>query len=127
MASGNTYTSSGHRKAGGGVMAEPRDQRAITRAFVRVTRILGNTPGHHHIHDHVARRAVVDCAVYVDGQRKNVGDDLVEALAVARRNNGFVWLGLHEPTEHELAHIGEIFDLHELPLEDAIKDYQRPK
>lgn len=108
-------------------MAEQRDQRAISRALSRVTRILGNTPHQQHPHDRVSHRAVVDCAVYIDGQRKAVGDDLAEALAVARRNHGFVWLGLHEPTEDELAHVGEVFDLHELPLEDAIKGYQRPK
>ncbi len=108
-------------------MAEQRDQRGIARALVRVSRILGNTTGPQHSRDHSARRAVVDCAVYIDGHRKNVGDDLAEALAVARRNHGFVWLGLHEPTESELAHVGEVFELHELPLEDAAKGYQRPK
>ena len=108
-------------------MAEQRDQRAITRALSRVTRILGNSPHQQHDHGQAGHRAVVDCAVYVDGQRKVVGDDPAEALAIARRNHGFVWLGLHEPTEEELADVGEIFDLHELPMEDAIKGYQRPK
>lgn len=108
-------------------MAEQRDQRAITRALSRVTRILGTPPHQQHSHDRPGRRSIVDCAVYVDGRRKPVGDDLAEALALARRNHGFVWLGLHEPGEEELAHLGEVFDLHELPLEDAFKGYQRPK
>jgi magnesium transporter len=104
-----------------------RDQRAISRAFSRMSRILGNTGHPQHDHEHHGRQSIVDCAVYVDGQRRFGSSDYGEALAAARRTHGFVWLGLHEPDEEELDHVAAVFDLHELPVEDAIKGYQRPK
>ena len=45
----------------------------------------------------------------------------------ARAPDGFVWLGLHEPDADEFADIAAVFDLHELPVEDAIGAFQRPK
>ena len=43
---------------------------------------------------------VVDCAVYVDGERLPGRFTHDRALAeVRRRGDGFVWIGLHEPTE----------------------------
>ncbi len=42
---------------------------------------------------------IVDCAAYVDGRRLPGHYSHTEALEVARREGGFVWLGLHEPTE----------------------------
>jgi magnesium transporter len=38
-----------------------------------------------------------------------------------------VWLGLYEPGEAELADIANTFELHELAVEDALKEFQRPK
>ncbi|HEU5082030.1 MAG TPA: magnesium and cobalt transport protein CorA, partial [Acidimicrobiales bacterium] len=40
---------------------------------------------------------------------------------------GFVWAGLHDPGPDEIAHVAEVFDLHPLAVEDAIKARQRPK
>ncbi|WP_328361626.1 magnesium and cobalt transport protein CorA [Streptomyces sp. NBC_00445] len=40
---------------------------------------------------------------------------------------GFVWLGLHEPTELEFARIADLFGLHPLAVEDAVHAHQRPK
>jgi len=40
---------------------------------------------------------------------------------------GFVWAGLHDPGPEEVSHIAEVFDLHPLAVEDAIKARQRPK
>jgi magnesium transporter len=71
--------------------------------------------------------AIIDCALYLDGKRQGDRWDYREALNAARRGQGFVWLGLHEPKEAEFADIAAAFDLHELPVEDAIKSYQRPK
>lgn len=74
------------------------------------------------------RSAVIDCALYIDGARQPGEWDYREALAAARHTrNGFVWLGLKEPDANELADIADIFDLHELPVEDAVKSHQRPK
>ncbi|WP_308123471.1 magnesium/cobalt transporter CorA [Modestobacter marinus] len=68
---------------------------------------------------------VVDCAVYVGGQRQDV--DPARALEVARERGGFVWLGLHEPTEDELTAIAAHYGLHPLAVEDAVYAHQRPK
>jgi magnesium transporter len=70
---------------------------------------------------------IVDCAVYRDGHRTEGPDDLSDALAVARAYGGFVWIGLHEPTEKEFALVTEEFALHPLAVEDAVKAHQRPK
>jgi magnesium transporter len=71
---------------------------------------------------------LVDCGVYVDGLRQpgrcepGVIDD------VRRNGEGFVWLGVHDPSEAELAELAERFDLHPLAVEDAIHAaHQRPK
>jgi magnesium transporter len=74
------------------------------------------------------RSAVVDCALYSDGVRQPGEWHYKEALAAARHaRNGFVWLGLKEPGADELADIADTFNLHELPVEDAVKSHQRPK
>ncbi|WP_030181469.1 magnesium and cobalt transport protein CorA [Streptomyces sp. NRRL S-813] len=72
--------------------------------------------------------SVVNCVTYRDGVRLPETGDLVEAVARVRKNrDGFVWLGLHEPTNQEFAGIAELFDLHPLAVEDAIEAHQRPK
>jgi magnesium transporter len=51
-----------------------------------------------------------------------------DALEAVRRTSGaFLWLGLHEPTADQLGDIAEVFELHELPVEDALQGLQRPK
>ncbi|MFG2945249.1 magnesium and cobalt transport protein CorA [Streptomyces adustus] len=73
--------------------------------------------------------AVVDCAVYRDGARVAAAKPLTphEALRLVRRDGGFVWIGLHEPTEAEFAGIASEFGLHPLAVEDAVQAHQRPK
>ncbi len=72
--------------------------------------------------------AVVNCVAYEDGVRIPAGQDLVEAVRRVRKSDdGFVWLGLHEPTDQEFAGIAQLFDLHPLAVEDAIDAHQRPK
>jgi magnesium transporter len=73
--------------------------------------------------------AVVDCAVYRDGARVECGRQLSphEAMRQVRRDGGFVWIGLHEPTEAEFAGIASEFGLHPLAVEDAVQAHQRPK
>jgi magnesium transporter len=69
---------------------------------------------------------VIDCAVYADGERQApVGHE--EALQVATRQGGFVWLGLHEPTHAELESVAAVYGLHPLAVEDAVEAHQRPK
>ncbi len=69
---------------------------------------------------------VVDCAVYVDGQRFNPTDPH-DALREATERGGFVWLGLYEPSESELGTIAARYGLHPLAVEDAVFAHQRPK
>jgi magnesium transporter len=69
---------------------------------------------------------IVDCAVYVDGRRQApVAYD--DALRAAVEQGGFVWLGLHEPTQTELESVAAVYDLHPLAVEDAVEAHQRPK
>jgi magnesium transporter len=73
-------------------------------------------------------RYVVDCAVYIDGKRLPGRWAHTDALAeVHRRGEGFVWIGLHEPDEDQITGIADVFDLHELAVEDAVQAHQRPK
>ena len=70
---------------------------------------------------------IVDCAVYRDGRRVEGPPDFSDALAGARECGGFVWIGLHEPTEDEFSLVTEEFGLHPRAVEDALKAHQRPK
>ncbi|MGW1670847.1 magnesium and cobalt transport protein CorA [Streptomyces sp. NPDC002324] len=72
--------------------------------------------------------SVVNCVTYHKGVRSPGGRDVVEAVKQVRKHDhGFVWLGLHEPTQREFAGIAELFDLHPLAVEDAVEAHQRPK
>ncbi|MER5438856.1 magnesium and cobalt transport protein CorA [Streptomyces sp. NPDC002790] len=79
--------------------------------------------------DAAACSAVVDCAVYRDGVRLPSSDCLTPGAAKrqVRRDGGFAWIGLHEPTEEEFAGIAAEFGLHPLAVEDAVHAHQRPK
>ena len=73
------------------------------------------------IHVPVAR-AMVDCGVYVDGQRLPGKYTHAGALAKARElehqgKEAFVWIGLHEPDEHQMQTVADVFGLHELAVE----------
>jgi magnesium transporter len=71
---------------------------------------------------------VVDCGVYVDGERLPGQWSPLDAITeVRRRRAGFVWIGLYEPGEEQLQGIAEVFGLHELAVEDAVTAHQRPK
>jgi magnesium transporter len=71
---------------------------------------------------------IVDCAQYRHGVRQDAEKlDIETAAARAKRGDGFVWLGLHDPDVDELRRVGDAFGLHELALEDAYSKHQRPK
>ncbi|MEV6118192.1 magnesium/cobalt transporter CorA [Streptomyces sp. NPDC052109] len=70
---------------------------------------------------------IVDCAIYRDGHRTEGPEDLSDALAEARAAGGFVWIGLHEPSEREFDLVTQEFALHPLAVEDALNAHQRPK
>ncbi|CAL9424719.1 magnesium and cobalt transport protein CorA [Streptomyces griseomycini] len=72
--------------------------------------------------------SVVNCVTYQDGRRTSARGDLVDAVKRVRESgDGFLWLGLHEPTNREFAGIAELLDLHPLAVEDAVEAHQRPK
>lgn len=78
------------------------------------------------------RQAIVDCAIYLDGCRLPGDYTEVTALQRVRQLNqagqqAFVWLGLREPTEQQMASVAETFGLHPIPVEDAVHAQQRPK
>ena len=73
---------------------------------------------------------IVDSALYRDGVRIPMTcakDDLASVRASAEEPGDFVWVGLHEPVEGELAAVAKIFPLHPLAVEDALHAHQRPK
>jgi magnesium transporter len=71
--------------------------------------------------------AIIGCGLYIGGVRQPGDPHYAEALATARKRGGFVWLGLKEPSASELAALAEVFELHELPVEDSVNAHQRPK
>lgn len=53
--------------------------------------------------------------------------NLHEVSKTLTNNNQFVWLGLYDPSFETIQKVQNEFDLHELALEDAFADHQRPK
>ena len=70
--------------------------------------------------------AIVNCVAYAEGCRVREVE-LEDTSEVLKEPNGFVWIGLFEPDEAELAKVKEEFGLHELAVEDAHRAHQRPK
>jgi magnesium transporter len=72
--------------------------------------------------------AVADCAVYDGGRRRGGRLTIPQARHAARTvRDGFVWLGLVEPTAEQFAAVAAEFELPALAVEDAVKAHQRPK
>lgn len=77
-------------------------------------------------------RATVDCGVYCDGER--LPGRFTHANALSRAGDlmdegrsAFAWIGLHEPDEHQMQTVADVFGLHVLAVEDAVHAHQRPK
>ena len=77
--------------------------------------------------------SVVEFGAYIGGEKITVRS-VPEAVRLVREHNAegarddaFVWVGLHEPAAPEVEWLGEVFGLHPLAVEDAIKAHQRPK
>jgi len=72
--------------------------------------------------------SIVACRVYREGERDIHPRGFEAALrAVRSARNGFVWLGLYEPSEDDLTAVANTFGLHPLAVEDATFNHQRPK
>ncbi len=68
------------------------------------------------------------CRVFVDGKRLPGEARITHSLDIARQHdNAFVWLSLREPTNAQMERLREIFDLHELIVDDIVDAHQRPK
>jgi magnesium transporter len=70
---------------------------------------------------------IIDCAHYQDGRRRDQGAVPLEEAAARCGQGGFVWLGLFEPSDEELAQVRDTFGLHELAVEDVQNFHMRPK
>ncbi|WP_395657993.1 magnesium/cobalt transporter CorA [Nocardioides sp.] len=70
---------------------------------------------------------IVDCALYRDGARIEDSPDWRELRTRTTEPGDFVWIGMYEPTEAEISEVAEVFCLHRLAVEDAVKAHQRPK
>jgi magnesium transporter len=72
--------------------------------------------------------AVVDCGLYDAGQRLGGRIELDTALRKADAcQDGFVWIGLHDPSPGVVEAVGEHFELHPLAVEDAVHGHERAK
>lgn len=70
---------------------------------------------------------IIDCAFYRDGRRQHEGTMPLQQAAATRSRDGFVWLGMFEPSMAELEEVRAAFGLHELAVEDAQQFHLRPK
>jgi magnesium transporter len=72
---------------------------------------------------------IVDCAHYRDGRRQHDGPmQLGDAASICKGGDeGFVWLGMFEPSQEELEEVQRQFGLHDLAIEDAQSLHFRPK
>jgi len=70
---------------------------------------------------------IVDVALYVNGERTPGPEDISDLVKIARQKNGYVWIGLSEPTQQEFDKIVGELNFHPLAVEDAISAKQRPK
>ena len=70
---------------------------------------------------------IVDAALYREGKRVPAPSDISDQVDLARKDGGFVWVGLAEPTQQEFDHVVGELNFHPLAIEDAISAKQRPK
>lgn len=70
---------------------------------------------------------VGDSALYENGKRISGTLSVAEAGALSRTTSGFVWIGLRQPSERDIAGFAHEFGLPPLAVEDAVSAHQRPK
>lgn len=71
--------------------------------------------------------SVIDWGWYVDGVRQPVDDVGIAAKRAVAEQQGFVWLGLKDPSDADLHTLPQQFDLHPLAIEDAVEGHTRSK
>ena len=70
---------------------------------------------------------IVDSAFYQNGIRVKDSGDISDFVDEARKEGGFVWVGLSSPTQEEFDHVVGELNFHPLAVEDAVTAQQRPK
>lgn len=70
--------------------------------------------------------SVVAWGWYRDGVRQDC-DDLDVATEAAQQGDGFVWLGLKDPSDDDMKGFAAQFNLHPLAIEDAVEGHTRSK
>ena len=75
----------------------------------------------------ILHSVIVDVALYQEGRRVQGPPDISDQVDIARKNGGFVWVGLAEPTQEEFDHVVGELNFHPLAIEDAVSAKQRPK
>jgi magnesium transporter len=71
--------------------------------------------------------ALINNAVYVDGQRSADPVSLNETYELLRARGGMAWIGLYRPGVEEIRSVARAFELHPLAVEDAVAAHQRAK
>ena len=69
----------------------------------------------------------MDYALYRNGERTLDGSTISELIAHARKDGGFVWVGVSEPSTAEFEKLAADFEFHPLAIEDAVMAKQRAK
>ena len=70
---------------------------------------------------------IIDQAIYRDGQRTACRDLSGDLRDLRTNEDGFLWIGLKDPTAQEFEQVNEDLDLHPLAVADAINGKQRVK
>jgi magnesium transporter len=70
---------------------------------------------------------IVDQAIYRQGRRLVCQDLSTELDRLRDEGNGFLWIGLKDPTDAEFALVNDELRLHPLAVEDAVRGNQRAK
>jgi magnesium transporter len=70
---------------------------------------------------------IVDKAIYRNGRRQPCGDLSDELDSLRLHRDGFLWIGLQDPTDEEFDLVNAELHLHPLAVEDAVKGHQRAK
>lgn len=66
-------------------------------------------------------------AIYLDGIRSESTNFAADLADLRRTGEGFMWIGLKDPTEAEFAAVNTELGLHPLAVEDAVRGRQRAK
>jgi len=103
-------------------------------ALPEVLRPLAREPREPHAHpiERPPNETLIDCAVYVEGERLPGEFTYTAAHSKVRQiemlgHEAFVWVGLREPDLNEMQDVADVFGLHPLAVEDAVCAHQRPK